>query len=118
MSKAYERIEVPTHDGLIADINPIAEVFAVKIKAGQGALKRGSVMALANGEMSLMASGGAANCILAEDVDATEAVNGVAYRTGHFAANKLIVAAGYTLTAADKEALRGVGILVSDVVEY
>lgn len=111
-----ETIEATKYDGLIVDINPPADVMAVKIKAGQGALKRGSVLSLASGEMSLMATGGAANCILAEDVDATEAVNALAYRTGHFATNKLIVAEGYTLTAADKEALRDVGILVSDAM--
>ena len=53
-----------------------------------------------------------------EDVDATESVNGLAYRTGHFAADKLIVAEGYKITAADKEALRDVGILLSDAMEY
>lgn len=118
MSKAYERIETPQHDGLIVDINPPADVFAVKVKAGQGVLKRGSLMSLADGKVSLMNTGGTANCILAEDVDATEAVNGLAYRTGHFAVDKLIVAEGYKITAADKEALRDVGILLSDAMEY
>lgn len=118
MSKAYERIETPQHDGLIVDINPPADVFAVKVKAGQGVLKRGSLLSLADGEVSLMNTGGTANCILAEDVDATESVNGLAYRTGHFAADKLIVAEGYKITAADKEALRDVGILLSDAMEY
>lgn len=113
-----ETIETPKYDGLIVDVNPPADVMAVKIKAGQGTLKRGSVLSLADGEMSLMATGGTANCILAEDVDATEAVNGLAYRTGHFATDKLIVAEGYTLTAADKEALRDVGILLSEAMEY
>lgn len=118
MSKAYERIEIPVSDNLIVDINPPAEVMAVKVKAGQGVLKRGSLLSLAGGEVSLMASGGTANCILAEDVDATQAANALAYRTGHFAVNRLIVANGYTITAADKEKLREVGILLSESVEY
>lgn len=113
-----ETIKTPAYDGLIVDINPPADVFSVKVKAGQGVLKRGSLLSLADGEVSLMNTGGKANCILAEDVDATEAANGLAYRTGHFAANKLIVAEGYTITAADKEALREVGILLSDAMEY
>ena len=40
-----------------------------------------------------------------------------AYRTGHFNANTLIVKDEYEITAADKEALRSVGILLSDAVE-
>ena len=118
MSKAYERIETPVSDNLIVDINPPAEVMAVKVKAGEGVLKRGSLLSLAGGVCSLMNTGGTANCILAEDVDATQAANALAYRTGHFAINKLIVKEGYTITAADKEALRDVGILLSESVEY
>ena len=41
----------------------------------------------------------------------------IAYRTGHFNANTLIVKDEYEITAADKEALRSVGILLSDAVE-
>ena len=42
----------------------------------------------------------------------------VAYRTGHFNSNALIVGGEeYTFSAADKEALRSVGILISDAVE-
>ena len=32
MSKAYERIETPKYDGLVVDINPPADVMAVKIR--------------------------------------------------------------------------------------
>jgi len=62
-----------------------------------------------------------ANCVLADDTQTGEvtgsAVTAVAYRTGHFSRNKLGVADGYTLTAADEEALRGGGILLSDAFE-
>ena len=119
MSVLNEKVATVEYDGLIVDINPPADVYAVKIKAGQGALKRGSVLALeTDGTLSLMNTGGKANCILAEDVDATNAANALAYRTGHFASNKLIVKEAYTLSAADKEALREVGILISDAMEY
>ena len=59
-----------------------------------------------------------ANCILAEDVEVgtTEDAVALAYRTGHFASNKLIVASGKTFGAADKEALRDVGILISEAM--
>ena len=46
-----------------------------------------------------------------------DAVVGIAYRTGHFNTNSLIVADGYEITAADREALRAGGILISDAVE-
>lgn len=139
LTYANERFGTPGQDGLIYDLNPPAEVFAVKIAGGQGTLKRGSVLSAGtDGSMTLMASGGTANCILAVDVatgDAadtgeggdtgtttqatdTEAIDALAYRSGHFAENMLIVADGYTLTAADKEALRDVGILLSDAMEY
>ena len=42
----------------------------------------------------------------------------LAYRTGHFARNKLAVASGYTLKATDEEELRKSGILLSDAIEY
>lgn len=61
-----------------------------------------------------------ANCILAEDVEVgtTANVTVLAYRTGHFARNKLAVASGYTLKATDEEELRKAGILLSDAIEY
>lgn len=61
-----------------------------------------------------------ANCILAEDVEVgrTADATALAYRTGHFARNKLAVASGYTLKATDEEELRKAGILLSDAIEY
>lgn len=126
MAKALNT-EVATfeYDGLIVDSNPIADVFAVTVATGMGALKRGTVLARAakEGKMHILGTTVAsdtatANCILAEDVDATSETAALAYRTGHFATNKLIVKDEYTMTAADKEALRDVGILLSDAMEY
>ena len=114
-----ETVAAVEYDGLIVDVYPPADVFAVTIKAGEGELMRGSVLSLdEDGTRSLMTEGGNANCILAEDVDATEEANALAYRTGHFASNRMIVGDGYELTAEDRETLRGVGILVSDAMEY
>lgn len=52
------------------------------------------------------------------EVGTTANVTVLAYRTGHFARNKLAVASGYTLKATDEEELRKAGILLSDAIEY
>lgn len=112
---ANERIVTPAYDELFHDIFPPANTFAIKLAAGSTALKRGTVMATTDGtEYTVLGSGsGKANCVLAEDVEAGATV-AHAYRTGHFNENRLIG----ELTAADKEDLRVVGILLSDAVEY
>lgn len=106
---------------LINSLYPPAEPFTVKVKQGQGMLKHGSLLASGDSGMELISESttGKANAVLAEDVDtgSTDAVTAIAYRTGHFNANALIVGAKYTITAADKEALRAAGILLSDAVE-
>ena len=114
-----ETLGTVCYDNLINGITPGAEVFSVQIAAGQGVLKRGTLLATAEGGMVKISSAttGKANAVLAEDIDTTESTTGIAYRTGHFNANKLIVADGYEITAADKEALRVAGILISDAVE-
>lgn len=58
--------------------------------------------------------------ILADETDTGTgaAVTATAYRTGHFARNKLAVASGYALKATDEEELRKAGILLSDAIEY
>lgn len=108
-------------DNLINSVSPPADVFGVDVKGGQGVLKRGTLLASGDNGMTMIATAttGKANCILSDDVDTGGAgtVTGVAYRTGHFNGNALIVAEGYTITAADKEALRIAGILLSDAVE-
>ena len=45
-------------------------------------------------------------------------VQALAYRVGHFARNKLVCANDHSLTAADEEALRTGGILLSDAIDY
>jgi len=75
----------------------------VKLATGQGVLKIGADTT------------GKASAVLAEtvDTDGKASVVGIAYKAGHFNANKLIVADGYELTTEDKESLRTMGILVS-----
>lgn len=128
-------------DNLIAKPFPPTEPFGVKIAAGQGLLQRGTVLALKDDGSCIMlgsdkaaqpegqaegaetpaapAETAKANCVLADDVDAsgTQAVTAVAYRTGHLNSKALIVAKGYTLTQADKEELRKGGILLSEMMD-
>lgn len=119
------------YDGLIVANEPVADVFTVTIRkeaTAAATYKRGTVLALHAGDGKLVILGPAAttnetltaNCILAEDVEVgtTADVTVLAYRTGHFARNKLAVASGYTLKATDEEELRKAGILLSDAIEY
>lgn len=119
------------YDGLIVANEPVADVFTVTIRkeaTAAATYKRGTVLALSAGDGKLVILGSTAttnetltaNCILAEDVEVgTNAdVTVLAYRTGHFARNKLAVASGYTLKATDEEELRKAGILLSDAIEY
>lgn len=119
MARLDETIGSVGFDNLFSGLTPGAEVFHVQLAAGQGVLKRGTLLAKADGGMVMIdtANTGKANAVLAETVDTGETEIGIAYRTGHFNANALIVAEGYEITDADKEALRVAGILLSDAVE-
>lgn len=112
-----------TPDNLINSFQPPALTFGVKIRAGQGELARGSVLGLSSaGDYVILGTAAgsgetiAANCILTDPVDTSGAdpTSAVAYRTGHMNRNALIVADGYTFSAADEEELRKGGILLSD----
>ena len=98
------------YDGLIVANEPVADVFTVTIRkeaTAAATYKRGTVLALPAGDGKLVILGSTAttnetltaNCILAEDVEVgtTADVTVLAYRTGHFARNKLAAASGYTL---------------------
>ena len=114
------------YDGLIVANEPVADVVTVKLKGGAGILKRGTVVTgaagaeLAPAAAALSATNG--TYILAEDVEVGPVDplgnTATAYRTGHFARNKLHTDGSYTLTAADEEILRNAGILLSDAIEY
>ena len=118
MANLYESKTIGT-DGLVYDHNPAPEAFFVTIKANAGALKRGTVLAVdSDNKMVVLGSGsGTANCVLcdATEVGASD-VKALAYRTGHFTVEKMYVADGYTMTAADKANLRDAGILVSNAM--
>lgn len=122
MSKRLnETIGAVEYDGLIVSNVPVADVVTVKLAAGSGTLKRGTVVTgdagaeLAPAAAELAATKG--TYILADDTDATKATVATAYRAGHFARNKLTTNGSYKLTAADEEILRNAGILLSDAIE-
>ena len=135
MSKRLnENIGAVEYDGLIASNVPVADVFSVTIRkeaTAAAVLKRGTVLALStgtagDGKLVILGTTAAsnevlsANCVLSDDVEVGTAadVTALAYRTGHFARNKLIAKDSYTMTATDEEDLRKGGILLSDAVEY
>ena len=124
MSRLDENLGGVGFDNLIADSYPPADVFTVQLAAGQGILERGTLLARKDdGTMEMIGTEttGKANAVLSDPVDTGdtegETVPGIAYRTGHFNTNRLIVAEGYEITAADREALRTAGILTSEAVE-
>ena len=147
MSKRLdENIGTVDYDGLIVTNEPVADVFTVTIRkeaSAKATLKRGTVLALssgtagdgkmvalgtvitgaAGGELSAAAAALVATnavYILADETDTGTgtAVTATAYRTGHFARNKLSTDGSYTLVAADEEIMRNAGILLSDALDY
>ena len=109
-------------DNLIAKLAPKAETFGVKVKAGEGELARGTVMAVTSAgtyEVLGKTTGAVASCILADPVDASgeSAATAVAYRSGNFNRAALIVKSGYTMTAADEDNLRKYDIILTDMMD-
>ena len=125
MSKRLdENIGTVDYDGLIVTNEPVADVVTVTLAASRGVLARGTVITgAAGGELSaadaaLVATN--AVYILADETDTGTgtAVTATAYRTGHFARNKLSTDGSYALVAADEEIMRNAGILLSDALDY
>lgn len=112
------------YDGLIVTNEPVADVVTVTLAASRGVLARGTVITgAAGGELSAAAAALVATdavYILADETDTGTgtAVTATAYRTGHFARNKLSTDGSYTLVAADEEIMRNAGILLSDALDY
>lgn len=125
MSKRLdENLGAVDYDGLIVSNTPVADVVSVSVAASNGILKRGTIVTgTPGGELApLSAAAVATNAtyILSDDIDTGtgSAVVAMAYRTGHFARNKLTTDGSYTLTAADEEIMRKSGILLSDAIDY
>lgn len=121
-------------DNLIAGLFPRALTMGVKVAAGEGLLKRGTLLtaksdgtyvicgkkvATGEGESAQTTTCGNPSAVLTVDVDASgsTAVAAVAYRSGNFNPHAVIVAKDYTLTAADKDNLRKYDIVFTDMME-
>ena len=126
MVELSRKIGEMNYDGLITDITPKTEVRAGTIRklSAVGTLKRGTILAKSSGtagDGKLVILGSTAannetltpNCILCDDVDVgTSAdVTVPVYTAGCFAAEKVIVNSGYTITDADYDTLRKYGIV-------
>lgn len=105
---------------LVIDTKRPAEVVHVTIATGQGAMKRGTVLAAdAAGKCSILGTEGstAAYILAVDSEDATESeVVAQAYRSGDFNKGALLVKEEYTMTEADITALRNGGIYLGNVM--
>lgn len=107
------------YDNLFYSNNVPAIANGVIVASGQGELKRGTLLAkTADNKMIVLGSAeGTADCVLTDDIDATDAdVETTAYIQGNFNINALIVADEYTITEADKDALRTKNILLGNTL--
>ncbi len=115
-----KKVDERSQDNLIARLYPPALTVPVKIAAGSGVLERGTVLSRKDdGTCEVMKAGGNAAYILHTAVDASgsEDVPAVAYHSGNFNPDAVIVGGDYELTAADKDALRKYGILFTGMLE-
>jgi hypothetical protein len=101
-------------DNLVAGTYPHLAVTSVSLAAGQGVLKRGTLLAPGDNGYVIMdtTTAGKAAFILADDTDTTAKTVAEVYRAGCFAEPEVIVKDGYTLTDADKDALRKYDIIL------
>lgn len=120
--KGREQVGVFTPDDLIAGNRHPVDVCHVVIKEGQKLL-RGTLLEKSVEESDkyvirgTQTEGSSAEYILAEDVDAIEEdMVGLAYRTGEFAENAVIVKEGYSITEEDKRELRRLGIFLAVIM--
>lgn len=112
------RLDTFEADNLIAKLYPQPDTFVVELETA-GAYARGTVLSLeSDGKYEVLGTDGAAGAAAAVLAEATldEDTVAVAYRSGHLNRAALIVAEGYTMTAADEDALRRAGIFLSDVL--
>lgn len=111
------QIDKLTPDNLIAKAYPPTDSFVIELET-PGAYSRGTVLSLeSDGKYEVLGSGsGTASAVLSDDT-LEDDDTAVAYRTGHFNRNALIMAENYELTATDENNLRLAGILLSGSME-
>ena len=126
MTELNKRLGSMDYDGLIADIYPKLVVSGGTIRklAEAATIKRGTILAKSSGtsgdgKLVVLGTAAASNevltayCILCDDVavGTTDDVIAPVYLMGCFNSNKVTVANSYTMTEADKDALRNGGIV-------
>lgn len=112
-----QRIDGFKPENLLVALYPPPDTFVIELET-PGAYRRGTALSLeSDGKYEVLGAGsGTASAVLCDDTlegDDTA----VAYRSGHFNRNALIVAEEYELTAADENSLRISGIFLSDSME-
>jgi len=114
-------VETYNGDNLIAGIQHPAVGGTVVVASGEGELERGAVLARnESNEFELLdtASTGAAEVILASDVDATSAsATAEVYVSGDFREEALVVGDSYEITENDRLNLKRAGIYLVAGVE-
>lgn len=104
-----------TPDKLFANFNIPVHTQSVTLTAGQGVLKRGTVI---NTTGKMIATGDESPLgILCDDVDTATDTVGEIYVSGCFNKGALIVADGYELSAENAMILRAAGIYVENIVD-
>lgn len=128
------KVDERGQDNLIAGLFPRAMTMGIKVAAGEGLLKRGTILARkedgtyvicgksetdGEGESAKTTVYANPSAVLTEDVDAsgTAAVTAVAYRSGNFNPDEIIVSEGYALTSADKDTLRKYDIVFTHMLK-
>ena len=127
MADLFNKIGEQTFDGLFADVkpSPIVEAGTIRKLGTAATIKAGTVLAISggsagDGKLVVLGTTAASNetltayAILADDYAVGTSADVVAqvYKTGTFKEAKLTVATGYTITAADLDALRNGGIVI------
>lgn len=132
MSNLVNKVGSTGQDNLIARPFPRALTFGIKIVAGEGVLKRGTILTAKDdgsyvvcgkkvtageGDNATTTTYSNPSAVLADDVDAsgTTSATAVAYRSGNFNPAAVIVADGYTLTVADQDNLRKYDIVFTQM---
>lgn len=118
MKNLYSKIGEMEFDGLITDVTPepIVRGGTLRKLSAAATLVRGTILAKgSDGKLGVLGtgSGETADCILCDDIEVGTTVDETVevYYSGCFDPNKCTVANGYTMTEADRDALRVRGIL-------
>lgn len=132
MADLYANYNADIYDGLINDVkpSPIVDWGTIRKLGTKATLARGAVLAISTGsagdsKLVLLGNTAASNetltayAILAEDTEVGTGadVKAAIYVAGTFNPDKLTVKSGYTMTTADKMALRNGGIYLKAAID-